>query len=292
MLDAVVTGPPRGGFGAGVAAALAAESESGVAPAGSDDAPDHWLWLLHDDAVPAADTLQQLLGHVVTDPSIDITGPKLVFPRRRHGAGHQISEVGVSIARTGRRDLGLDLGEIDQGQRDQPKQHLGVSTCGMLVRLADWRALDGLDPDVACFRDGVELGWRATARGLRVVTTPRAEMVHRQVGRAGLRPRGAGGRHPDRVDQQLGLLLVAGHAPTWRLPFAWLRLVLDCLIRALGYLLGKAPRRVRGRARHPRLAVRRIPAGSGPTGAGCGAAPTATRQATENDRRTEKDGPR
>ena len=70
-------------------------------------------------------------------------------------------------------------------------------------------------------------------------------MVHRQVGRAGLRPRGAGGRHPDRVDQQLGLLVVAGHAPTWRLPFTWLRLVLDCLIRALGYLLGKAPRRAR-----------------------------------------------
>ena len=37
--------------------------------------------------------------------------------------------------------------------------------------------------------------------------------------------RGAGGRHPDRVDQQLGLLLVLGHAPTWRLPFTWLRLV-------------------------------------------------------------------
>ncbi|HEU4547245.1 MAG TPA: glycosyltransferase [Microlunatus sp.] len=243
LLDAVVTGPPRGGFGAGVAAALAAEAESEPTPAGSGLAQDHWLWLLHDDAVPAADSLQQLLAHVVGDPGVDITGPKLVFPRRRHNTGHQISEVGVSIARTGRRDLGLDLGEIDQGQRDQPRQHLGVSTCGMLIRLSDWHALDGLDPDVACFRDGVELGWRATARGLRVVTTPRAEMVHRQVGRAGLRPRGAGGRHPDRVDQQLGLLLITGHAPTWRLPFTWLRLVLDCLLRAAGYLLGKAPRR-------------------------------------------------
>jgi GT2 family glycosyltransferase len=243
LLDAVVAGPPRGGFGAGVAAALAAEQES--TPPAPDREADHWLWLLHDDAVPAADTLQQLLGHVVTDPGVDITGPKLVFPRRRHGAGHQLSEVGVSIARTGRRDLGLDLGEIDQGQRDQPRQHLGVSTCGMLIRRTDWYALDGLDPDVPCFRDGVELGWRATARGLRVVTTPRAEMVHRQVGRAGLRPRGAGGRHPDRVDQQLGLLLVAGHAPTWRLPLTWLRLALDCLVRALGYLLGKAPGRSR-----------------------------------------------
>ena len=242
LLDAVVSGPTRGGFGAGITAALAAE------PTGStegDGGPDHWLWLLHDDAVPAADALQQLLAHVTADASVDITGPKLVFPRRRHRAGHQLSEVGVTISRTGRRHLGLDLGEVDQGQRDQPRQHLGVSTCGLLIRRRDWDALDGLDPDVPCFRDGVELGWRATASGLRVVTTPGAEMVHRQVGRAGLRPRGAGGRHPDRVDQQLGLLLVAGHAPAWRLPFTWLRLVLGCLTRALGYLLGKAPARSR-----------------------------------------------
>ena len=225
---------------------------------------------------------------MVTDPGVDITGPKLVFPRRRHGAGHQLSEVGVTIARTGRRHLGLDLGEIDQGQRDQPRQHLGVSTCGLLIRRRDWDALDGLDPDLPCFRDGVELGWRATARGLRVVTTPQAQMVHRQVGRAGLRPRGAGGRHPDRLDQQLGLLVVAGHAPTWRLPFTWLRLALDCLIRALGYLLGKAPARARdelatlgwlvghsGRIRGYRRRLRR-PA-------------TEQHRRIEPDRRTEKD---
>ena len=299
VLDAVVAGPARGGFGAGVAAALAAEptapDSDGRAP-GTDAAaqepppadPDHWLWLLHDDAVPSADTLQQLLAHVVTDPGVDITGPKLVFPRRRHGAGHQLSEVGVTIARTGRRHLGLDLGEIDQGQRDQPRQHLGVSTCGLLIRRRDWDALDGLDPDLPCFRDGVELGWRATARGLRVVTTPQAQMVHRQVGRAGLRPRGAGGRHPDRLDQQLGLLVVAGHAPTWRLPFTWLRLALDCLIRALGYLLGKAPARARdelatlgwlvghsGRIRGYRRRLRR--------------AATEQHRRIEGDRRTEKD---
>lgn len=268
LLDAVVSGPERGGFGAGVAAALAAEPPLDE----TDGRPEPWLWLLHDDAVPSPDALRQLLAHVTTDAAVDITGPKLVFPRRRHGAGHQLSEIGVTIARTGRRHLGLDLGEIDQGQRDQPQQHLGVSTCGMLIRRRDWDALGGLDPDVPCFRDGVELGWRATARGLRVVTTPRAAMVHRQVGRAGLRPRGAGGRHPARLDQQLGLLLVAGHAPTWRLPFTWLRLALDCLVRAVGYLLGKAPARSRdevatlgwlvahpGRIRSYRQRLRRTP---------------------------------
>ena len=93
----------------------------------------HWLWLLHDDAVPAPDALHRLLAHVITDRSIDITGPKLVLPKRRHG-GQQISEIGVSISGTGRRELAIDSGEIDQGQRDQPRSRLGVSTCGMLVR--------------------------------------------------------------------------------------------------------------------------------------------------------------
>ena len=292
VLDAVISGPEAGGFGAGVAVALAAESPAEESPAEEspagetssaaevpdaeesndesepdaqkldDKEPDaqqsdsqesddkerdenHFLWLLHDDAVPRPDALHRLLAHLVSDPSADITGPKLLFPRRRHRGGHQLSELGVSISGTGRRELGFDLEEIDQGQRDRAKQTLGVSTCGLLLRLTTWRDLGGLDPGVPCFRDGVELGWRATARGLRVVTTPEAAMVHRQVGRAGLRPRGAGGRHPDRVDQQLGMLIVAGHAPAWRLPFTWLRLVLGCVLRALGYLLGKAPARTR-----------------------------------------------
>ena len=93
----------------------------------------HWLWLLHDDAVPAPDALYQLLAHVTTDRSIDLTGPKLLLPRHRHG-GQPISEVGVSISGTGRRELDLDMDEIDQGQRDEPQERLGVSTCGMLVR--------------------------------------------------------------------------------------------------------------------------------------------------------------
>ena len=66
------------------------------------------MWLLHDDAVPAPDALERLLAHVAVDRSIDITGPKLLLPKRRHG-GQPISEVGVSISGTGRRELALDL---------------------------------------------------------------------------------------------------------------------------------------------------------------------------------------
>ena len=109
------------------------------------------------------------------------------------------------------------MDEIDQGQRDEPQEWLGVSTCGMLVRTAVWEQLDGLDPALPVFRDGVEFGWRAHLNGYRVVTTPSAQLTHRQVGRAGLRPHGLTGRRPGKVDRLLGMLVVAGHAPSKRL---------------------------------------------------------------------------
>ncbi len=198
--------------------------------------------MLHDDAVPAADALHRLLAHLVSDPSVDITGPKLLLPRRRRAAP-QLAEIGVTISDTGRRELGLEPGEIDQGQRDQPQPRLAVSTCGMLLRAGALRRLGGFDPDLPVFRDGVELGWRAHLLGLRVVTTPSARVTHRQVGRAGLRPTGSGGTRPGRLDRRLGMLVVIGHAPPARLPLVWLRLVWSCLLHAAGYVVGKAPHR-------------------------------------------------
>ena len=256
VLDAVYDGRREFGFGTAVETALELDAANlqddadtiGFRAVSAEDS--HWLWLLHDDAVPAPDALYQLLAHVTTDQSIDLTGPKLLLPRRRHG-GQPISEVGVSISGTGRRELDLDMDEIDQGQRDQPQERLGVSTCGMLVRTAIWEQLNGLDPALPVFRDGVEFGWRAHLNGYSVVTTPRAQVTHRQVGRAGLRPHGLTGRRPGKVDRLLGMLVVAGHADSKMLPLVWLRLVWSCLVRAVGYLIGKVP----GRALDEMLAL-------------------------------------
>ena len=79
-------------------------------------------------------------------------------------------------------------------------------------------------------------------------------MMHRQVGRAGLRPRAARPAvAPGRLDRLLGMLVVVGHAPGTQLPLAWLRLVWSCLLRAVGYLIGKAPGRSRDELLAPRL---------------------------------------
>jgi GT2 family glycosyltransferase len=246
LLDAVYDGERSYGFGAAVQAALANDramaGDGHSAGFGGLGDRTRWLWLLHDDAAPAPDALQRLLAHVVLDDSIDVTGPKLLLPKSRH-SGQRLGEIGVSISGTGRRELGLDPGEIDQGQRDEPGARLGVSTCGMLVRADVWEDLGGLDPGLPVFRDGVDFGWRAHLRGYRVVTTPLARFTHRQVGRAGLRQKTASGRRPGKVDRQLGMQVVAAHTRTALLPLVWLRLVWGCVLHAIGYLLGKVPSR-------------------------------------------------
>ncbi len=236
VLDAVYTGPYDAGFGDGIREALRADADHHPRPA------DGWLWLLHDDAVPAPDVLEQLLVTVVNDPEVAVTGPKLLRPRQRRRPP-QLSELGVSISGTGRRELYLDHNEIDQGQRDEATERLAVSSCGMLVAARVWTELGGFDPAVPVFRDGTEFGWRARLSGHRVLTSPYAAMVHRQVGRAGLRLGGAVGWRPNATDRALGLALVVGHSPAPLVPLVYARLLLGCLLRSIGYVLGKVPRR-------------------------------------------------
>jgi len=123
LLDAVYDGKRSYGFGASVQAALAQDRRAAGEPPEADSGligdQSRWLWLLHDDAAPAPDALSRLLAHVVVDETIDITGPKLVLPKSRH-SGQRLAEIGVSISGTGRRELQLEPGEIDQGQRDEP----------------------------------------------------------------------------------------------------------------------------------------------------------------------------
>lgn len=244
-VDVVIDGAAGDGFGRAVQRAL-----SHLASDPGDGGPNAWLWLLHDDGIVTPGVLAELLRHAAGDPDLRVTGPKLLRPRQVRGARARgsaglphLSEVGVSIAGTGRRELSLEPGEMDQGQHDEPREVLGVSTCGLLVRRDVWDGLGGLTESLPVFRDGVDLGWRAWLAGHKVMTTPTATIVHRQVGHAGLRAASACGEHPARVDRALGLHVIAGHARGARRPLVWLRLIGVCLLRALGYLLGKAPGR-------------------------------------------------
>ncbi len=91
---------------------------------------DEWVWLLHDDSLPAPDALEQLLAAAEEHPEAAVLGPKL----REWPSLRRLLEVGLTITGTGHRETGLERGEYDQGQHDDVRRVLAVNTAGMLVR--------------------------------------------------------------------------------------------------------------------------------------------------------------
>lgn len=214
VLDEVVTLAEPGSFAEAVAAGI-----------GQDD--PEWLWILHDDSAPDPGALKELL---VVAPMADVIYPKLLAPRRRNYPDI-IAECGQSIAKGGQRVGVHEEGDIDQGQLD-PAATLGGSTAGMLIRGSVWRELGGLAPELPGHRDGVDFGWRANLAGWRVVTAPRAALVHRRAGMTGERTMA---QHPHVADRLAALRLVSVHGTSSA------RLRCGTWARALGFLLARAP---------------------------------------------------
>ncbi|MGR8010198.1 glycosyltransferase [Streptomyces hypolithicus] len=202
--------------------------------------PVQWLWLLHDDCAPEPDALAELLRVADSDAHAAIVGPKL----RGWYDRKQLLEVGVSIANSGRRWTGLDRREQDQGQHDQVRSVLSVSTAGMLIRRDVWEQLGGFDRRLPLMRDDVDLCWRAHAAGHRVLVAPDAVLRHAEASARERRPIDCAGRSvadPHRVDKAGAVYTMLVNARGPALPYVMLRLVVGTLLRTLAYLVGKAP---------------------------------------------------
>ena len=157
------------GFGEAVKLAL----ESKKLSAANDDVHE-WIWLIHDDCAPSATALGELLSAVDERPNVAMAGPKL---RGWHDRNHLL-EVGVSIAGNGARWTGLEYREQDQGQHDEIKEVLSVSTAGALIRRDVFEEINGFDPDLTLFRDDVDFGWRVHTAGHSVIVVPQAIAFH------------------------------------------------------------------------------------------------------------------
>ncbi|MFC1436349.1 glycosyltransferase [Streptacidiphilus sp. N1-3] len=206
--------------------------------AGGSVEPVEWLWLLHDDCEPQPDALRHLLQVAETTPSAAVIGPKLRswYDRR------QLLEVGVSIARSGRRWTGLDRREQDQGQRDQVRPVLSVSTAGMLIRRDVFEELGGFDTFLPLMRDDVDLCWRVAAAGHRTVVAPDAVLRHAEAASRERRPIDcARSDRPHRIDKSGAVYTLLANSRAVMLPYLLLRITLSTVVRALGYLLGKTP---------------------------------------------------
>ncbi|NYE41171.1 glycosyltransferase family 2 protein [Streptomyces fulvorobeus] len=202
--------------------------------------PVQWLWLLHDDSAPEPDALAELLRVVDGDRHAAIVGPKV----RGWYDRKQLLEVGVSIANSGRRWTGLDRREQDQGQHDQVRTVLSVSSAGMLIRRDVWEELGGFDRGLPLIRDDVDLCWRAHSAGHRVLIAPGAVLRHAEASARERRPIDCAGRSvssPHRVDKSGAVYTMLVNAQGKALPWVLLRLVVGTLLRTLAYLVGKVP---------------------------------------------------
>ncbi|WP_432004147.1 glycosyltransferase [Streptomyces sioyaensis] len=202
--------------------------------------PVQWLWLLHDDCAPEPDALAELLRVADASPSTVIVGPKLRswYDRR------QLLEAGVSIARSGRRWTGLDRREQDQGQHDQVRPVLSVSTAGMLIRRDVYEELGGFDRRLPLMRDDVDLCWRAQAAGHQVLVAPDAILRHAEAAARERRPIDCVGRsvaNPHRVDKAGAVYTLLTNTPGRTLPYVLLRLLIGTVLRVVAYLVGKVP---------------------------------------------------
>ncbi|MEP6761043.1 MAG: glycosyltransferase family 2 protein [Sporichthyaceae bacterium] len=242
--DRVVTAPLGTGFGSAVELGVAATDKrygEAYSPPGDEvaaaDRPVQWLWLLHDDAEPELDALEQLLRFVDSSPTVAVAGPKLRGWTNRR----TLLEVGVTIARSGRRETGLERREQDQGQHDGVHDVLAVSTAGMLVRRDVWQALGGLDPVLALYRDDVDFGWRVNNAGHRVVCVTHAVVHHAEAATHARRNLAAFPERYLRSDRQHANYVLLANLPPLLVPWAALRLTLGTVLRALGLLVGKLP---------------------------------------------------
>ncbi|MDQ0984856.1 GT2 family glycosyltransferase [Streptomyces sp. V2I9] len=202
--------------------------------------PVQWLWLLHDDCAPEPDALAAMLRVADTDRHAAIIGPKL----RGWYDRKQLLEVGVSIANSGRRWTGLDRREQDQGQHDQVRTVLSVSSAGMLIRRDVYEELGGFDRRLPLMRDDVDLCWRAHLAGHRVLVAPDAVLRHAEASARERRPIDCAGRSvagPHRVDKAGAVFTMLVNARAKALPWVLLRLVVGTLLRTLAYLVGKVP---------------------------------------------------
>lgn len=196
-------------------------------------ADDDWIWLLHDDANPHPDALLALTLAFEEYPDAEILGPKL----REWPSLRRLLEVGLTITGTGHRETGLERGEYDQGQHDEPRRVLAVNTAGMLVRRRVLEELGGFDDELPIFGNDIDFGWRAARAGHHTMVIPQAVVFHAEAAHRGVRRTPLTGRHTHYQERRAALFTMLANARGRALPWQVVRLFLGSLLRVLGFLV-------------------------------------------------------
>ncbi|HEY3610812.1 MAG TPA: glycosyltransferase [Pseudonocardiaceae bacterium] len=234
VLAGVLTLARDTGFGAAVQAGVAAA----VLRWGD---PGRWIWLLHDDCAPEPDCLGVLLSSADVSPSVGLLGPLALDwsdPRL-------VVEAGLSTDASGHRQTGIGPTEPDWRQFEtlshnsftQSTEVLAVSSAGALIRRAAWDELGGYDPALPLLRDDLDFGWRLNRTGRVALCVPAARLRHARAVTRGLRPADALRGSVRAADRAHGLRTLLVNCTTTGFLVGLPRLVVLCLLRAIGFTL-------------------------------------------------------
>lgn len=230
-IDAVIAMNERASFGQAIAAA-----ERGLAEL--EDTREEWLWLLAEDSAPEPSALEHLLLKVKASGTAVVAGPKLVDwhdPSR-------IIELSQGLTWAGGRWV-LDRHELDQQQYDHYEDVLGVGPVGMLVRRDVWQRLDGFDPALPIYDDGLDFSVRARLAGYRVIVAPEARLRYARTGIAGpeINHRAGVLRRAHRQSRAASLYRRITYAPAVFAPLMWLGLPIIGVLGMMWALIRERP---------------------------------------------------
>lgn len=202
---------------------------------------NEWYWILGADNAPEPDALESLLETAERNPSLEVTGPKLVHrddPARIVEYGKSITHSGIAVR--------LHADAIDQGQFEHLSDVLAVAAGGMLVRRETWDRLRGFDPGLPAVDDGLDFCVRAWLSGGRVLLSPRARVESDAENASGTTHFGKRTRplQKYRIRREAQLHRQLSWVPTIEFVLRWLLLLPQTLLRTVMHLLRKTPGRI------------------------------------------------
>jgi GT2 family glycosyltransferase len=228
VLDGVITLARDTGFATAVHEAVSAAIERW------GDRPGEFIWVLHDDCAPDPDCLAALLTAAEMSPAAGVLGPLALDwhdPR-------VVVEAGLSTDSSGHRQTGIGPAELARHFK-QSTEVLAVSSAGLLVRRDLWERLGGFDRAIRALREDLDFGWRANRAGAVVLCVPAARMRHIRAVTTELRGLdtrlGSLGASPRTLDRAYGLRTFLVNCGPLAFAIGVPRLVVLCLLRALGF---------------------------------------------------------
>ena len=201
----------------------------------AESAKGKYLLLLNPDTVVLDRAIEELLDFAEANPKNGIWGGRTLFadgslnPTSCWGPFTAWSEFCGSFGLRAMLPESLIFNPRSYGrwQRDSIREVGIVTGCFFLMRIEDWNALGGFDPEFFMYGEEADLCMRGIRRGMRPIVTPNATIIHH-----------GGASEPIQVDKMVRLhdanvRLFRRHFSDLGFRFAFLTMRFGILLRSI-----------------------------------------------------------